>query len=164
MGLPLLVIAVFSVATLTLVWLSSPDMFVGWLMLIVPLGWSLIGVFALVAVVTRSPRLHQPRVVWRVCLGTCLVSIGAGLMGVSEQIRIALSRDALVDAGQRVLAGERPTRAALYGLKHTSVSGGCALMTTGGLFIDSFGWAYCPDGAPEAFEPVGGSLYKFAFD
>jgi hypothetical protein len=92
-------------------------------------------------------------------------SVGIGVTGVPENARIALSRSALVDAGERVLAGQHPSRAGLYGFTRTEVSGDCALLQVGTVMIDSFGFAYCPTPTSARFEDdLGGGLYRYSFD
>lgn len=95
-----------------------------------------------------------------------LWSAGIRLAGLPEHVRIWLSRDGLISAGERVLAGETPPRAGLYGFRQTSIDRGCAMMETGIFFLDSLGFAYCPVGAPAASERhhLGGGLYKYAHD
>ena len=153
----------------TLVWASGTDMSIGWLLLVVPAGWGLLALHRAVTLV-RAAREGRPRQLQPWAVGTlgCVVALvgtaGICAAGWPEDVRIRVSRSALVDAGERVLAGEHPTRAGLYGLSGTTVSGDCALLETGAFMIDSFGIAYCPAGAPSRYEPLGGPLYEYAFD
>ena len=64
----------------------------------------------------------------------------------------------------RVLAGEHPSRAGLYGLGETTVVGDWAIPATGTFVMDSFGFAYRPTQAAPAFEHVNGGLYKYGYD
>lgn len=156
---------------ITLVWLSGTDMFIGWLLLIVPLGWGLLGAYGVLSFVRaardRGDRwLERQAIGWTSCLVVSTVTLQLGWVGASENVRIWISADALASAGERVLAGEHPTRAALYGFDQTRVMDGCALMTTARLAIDESGWAYCPQGQPSSqpFNHVRGSLYSYSFD
>lgn len=153
----------------TMVWSSGEDMFFGLLLIVVLGGWGLLALYGIVSFV-QAARERAPSWFRRWSLGSlgCLVafvgSAGVGAAGVPEDVRIRVSRGALVDAGERVLAGEHPTRAGLYGLGHTSVSGDCALLETGSFMISSFGFAYCPNGTAAGHEHLGGGLYKYFFD
>jgi hypothetical protein len=93
-----------------------------------------------------------------------LGSVGVGVAGAPEHVRIWLSRDALIDAGERVLAGEHPSRAGLYGFGQTSILDDCAVLETSTFMISSIGFAYCPTREPAAFEHLGGALYKYVYD
>ena len=154
----------------TLVWLSGADMFFGSLLLLVLFGWGALGLlggasFARAARVRREGWLHDWALVWVGCLAALVGSVAIGVTGVPENVRIALSRGALVDAGERVLWGEHPSRAGLYGFTRTEVSGGCALLQIGTVMIDSFGFAYCPTASSARFEDdLGGGLYRYLFD
>ncbi len=153
----------------TMVWLSGADMLIGWMLIVVLGGWSLVAIHASVSFVrlapTRPPHwFREWAVVSLGCLAAFTASMGVGFAGVPEDVRIGLSRDALIDAGKKVLAGEHPARAGLYGFRDTRVSSACAMLETGGFAIDSFGFAYCPTRAPAGFEHVGGPLYKYTYD
>jgi len=155
----------------TLVWLSGLDMLVGLMLLFVPLGWGLLlayGVLSFVRAVRlrRDRWLEQQAVGWAACLLACTVALQLGVLGVPEEVRFRISADALAAAGERVLAGEHPTRAALYTFERTRVEDGCALLTSGLFFISEYGWAYCPDRrlASPAFQHVDGALYTYDFD
>ena len=154
----------------TLVWLSGPDMFFGSMLLLVLVGWGalgLLGVTAFVRAARSRPEgwLHDWAPAWVGCAAALVASVALGVTGAPEGARIALSRSALIDAGEKVLAGEHPCRAGLYGLGRTQVSGGCALLQIGTAFIDSLGFAYCPTGSSGRFDDdLGGGLYTFSFD
>ena len=50
-------------------------------------------------------------------------------------------------------------------VSHTEVSEGCALLETGTIFVDSFGFAYCPHAVHGGLEKdLGGGLYTSSFD
>jgi hypothetical protein len=156
----------------TLVWLSGEDMLLGWMLLLVVVGWGLLAGFGIVssvkAVRRGTDRLARQRLVlgWIGCSLALFGSLGLGVAGVSADVRFRLSRHALVDAGERVLAGEHPTRAGLFALGRTSVMGECAMLRTGTFAVGEFGWAYCPTGrpVPPGWEHVEGKLYKYEFD
>jgi len=153
----------------TWVWSSGDDMFIGLLLVVVVGGWGLLALERLVGLV-RAVRAPTPGWLrsWAVGSVGCLVAlvgaVGVCATGAPEDVRIRLSRHALVDAGERVLAGEHPERAGLYGLGDTRIVGDCALLETGTFMISSFGFAYCPAGAPARYQPVGGPLYEYTFD
>ena len=165
----MLAVSVGFLVLATMVWSSGEDMFIGWMLLVVTGGWGLLAVYGIVSFV-RAARvrpahwLRQWALVWLGCLVAFLGSVGIGVAGAPEHVRIWLSRDALVDAGEQVLAGQHPRRAGLYGLGETSILGDCAMLETGTFVISSFGFAYCPTGEPTAFEHVGGALYKYVYD
>ncbi len=73
-------------------------------------------------------------------------SVAVGATCGPEGVRLGLSRAVLVAAGEKVLAGEQPRRAGLYGFRNSFASGGCAFLEAGTFGIESFGFAYCPDG------------------
>jgi hypothetical protein len=153
----------------TLVWMSGEDMLIGLMLLLVAGGWSLVAVYGIASFVraarSRSSHwLQQWAIVWLGCLAAFLGSFGLGVAGAPEGVRISLSRDSLIDAGERVLVGEHPTRAGLYGFSETSIVEDCAMLETGSVAIDSFGFAYCPTGARPGDEHLGGALYKYSHD
>lgn len=153
----------------TLVWSSGEDMFFGSMLLVVAAGWGLVGLYGIVSFVRAAQSrtrhwLRSVAVTWIGCVAAFLGSVGIGLAGVPEDVRIWLSRDALIDAGRQVLAGEHPTRAGLYGFGDTSIVDDCAMLETSTFAISSSGFAYCPTHEPTAFEHVGGSLYRYTFD
>ena len=153
----------------TLVWSSGEDMLFGLLLVVVMGGWGLVALERSVSLVRavrdrRSGRLRSWAVGSLACLVALVGAAGLSAAGVPEDVRIRVSRRALVDAGERVLAGEHPARAGLYGLSDTTVSGDCALLETGTFMISSFGFAYCPTGGRAGFEPVGGALYEYSYD
>ena len=97
-----------------------------------------------------------------------ITSLILGAFGVPGKIRLAVSAPALAQAGKRVLEGEEPKTARLYGFRETREQHGCAILTTQAIFIDEYGWAYCPQGPPpayskETFLPVGRDLYRYTF-
>ena len=152
----------------TLIWSSGGDMFIGLLMLLVLGGWGALGLWGFASFVraARTRPIHWLRdwaTVWLGCAVALLGSVAIGVTGAPEAVRIDLSRKALVDAGNSVLAGEHPDRAGLYGFSETRVSGDCALLETGTFAIDSFGFAYCPKGNPGGFEDLGGGLFKYYY-
>jgi hypothetical protein len=153
----------------TMVWMSGSDMFFGSMLFLVVAGWGLLAVYGLISF-ARAARhraghwLQEWALVWLGCAVVFVGSLGVGVAGVPEDVRIRLSRDALIDAGQRVLAGEHPSRAGLYGFGRTTVVGECAMLEIGTIAVDSFGFAYCPAAAPPAFEHVNGALYRYAYD
>jgi len=148
----------------TMVWSSGEDMFFGSLFLLVLGGWGLLGLVG-VAWFIRSAWAHAEgwlrewALVWLGCATAFLGSVAVAVTGAPESARIELSRSALVDAGERVLAGEHPGRAGLYGLSSTEIRNGCAMLGTGAA-ISSSGFAYCPAGSPSGFRDLGGGLYK----
>jgi len=140
-------------------------------MIIVLLGWGLLGAYGILSFVRaardRDERwLERQAIGWASCLLALTVTLQLGFLGAPENVRIWISADALADAGERVLTGEHPTRAALYGFDETRVEDGCALLTTSRFFISESGWAYCPNGDPRSgrFEHVQGALYTYFFD
>lgn len=153
----------------TLVWMSGEDMLIGLMLLVVTGGWGLLAVYGIASFVraARSRTSHwlqQWAIVWLGCVAALLGSFGLGIAGAPEGVRISLSRDSLIEAGERVLAGEHPTRAGLYGFSETSIVGDCAMLETGTFAIDSYGFAYCPTGERPGYEHLGGALYKYAYD
>lgn len=153
----------------TFVWSSGQDMFVGLLLLVVPVGWGLLALERVVSLLRAvRNRARGGLRSWAVgslgCLVVLVGSVGICAAGVPEDVRVRLSRAALVDAGERVLAGEHPERAGLYGLSDTTVADDCALLETGTFAVSSFGIAYCPAGAPPGYHPVGGPLYEYSYD
>ncbi len=159
----LLALSVGVLVLATMVWLSGDDMFFGSMLLVVTAGWGLLAVYGVVSFVRAARRrtghwLREWAFVSLACLVAFVGSVGVGVAGLPEDVRIWLSRDALVDAGQRVLAGHHPSRAGLYGLGQTTVVGDCAMLETGSFAMDSFGFAYCPTHVPSAFELVDGAL------
>jgi hypothetical protein len=166
---PVVALSVGVLVVTTLVWSSGEDMSIGWLLLVVPAGWGLLALHRAVTLV-RAAREGVPRRLRPWAVGTlgCMVALvgtaGICAAGWPEDVRVRVSRGALVDAGERVLAGEHPIRAGLYGFSGTTVSGDCALLETGAFMIDSFGIAYCPAGAPSWYEPLGGALYEYSYD
>ncbi|MGI8685592.1 MAG: hypothetical protein ACR2MO_10985 [Acidimicrobiales bacterium] len=153
----------------TLVWLSGSDMFFGYLLLVVPLGWVVVAAYLIIATVVDWRRGDSARpglIASAAGVLALIAAVGVGFSGVAESVRIAASRDALTSAGQAVLAGGHPARAGLYGFEATSISEGCAILTSGTVFIGEFGWAYCPAGTPASsrFEYVGGALYTYTVD
>lgn len=163
--------SVFLMSLATLVWLSGEDMLLGLMLVIVVLGWGLLFVYGVISSV-RAARQREDRWASQQLLGwlggvlALTVLLVLGFAGAPEKVRFRLSRDALVDAGERVLAGEHPTRAALYGFELTTIVEGCAMLRTGTAFIAEFGWAYCPTGRPAlpGFEHVEGALYTYDWD
>jgi hypothetical protein len=164
-----LVVSVVFLVVATMVWLSGFDMFLGSMLLVVVGGWALVAVCGIVTF-ARAARGGSERwfqrwtVVWLGCLVALVGSVGIGLAGVPDEARVRLSRGALRNAGERVLAGEEPSRAGLYGFRRTSIEGGCAMMETAIVAIDVVGFAYCPSGGPAAFEDLGGGLYQYHLD
>ena len=163
-------VAVGFLVAATLVWSSGEDMFFGLLLVIVLGGWGLVAVHGVASLVVAG---HERAPQWfrRWAIGSIgglvafVGSLGIGAAGVPEDVRIRLSRDDLTNAGERVLAGEHPTRAGLYGLSETRVTDDrCALLETGNFAVSSFGFAYCPDGRRPGSEHLGGGLYKYSYD
>ena len=110
----MLAAAVSFLVIATLVWMSGEDMLIGLMLLVVIGGWSLLAVYGIASFVraarSRSSRwLQQWAVAWLGCTTAFLGSFGLGIAGAPEGVRISLSRDSLIDAGERVLAGEHLT-------------------------------------------------------
>lgn len=153
----------------TEVWLSGPDMFFGWILVVVVSGWSLVALVLMtgVAIIWRRSgvrSLGSQMVACAACLLACVLSVGVGLFGVPEYVRMKLSRGALIEAGEAVLSGKNPARAGLYGFVATSVTEGCAILSTGSWALAEFGWGYCPDGTPpsQEFEHADGPLFTYS--
>lgn len=164
-----LAVSVAFLVVATMVWLSGFDMFIGSMLFVVAGGWGLLAAYGIVSFARAaqggSERWFQRwTVVWLGCLVALVGSVGIGLAGMPEEARVWLSRGALTNAGERVLAGEQPTRAGLYGFRGTSIEGGCAIMDTAIIAIDVVGFAYCPTRAPAAFGDLGGGLYQYYLD
>ncbi|MGH9225800.1 MAG: hypothetical protein ACRD2W_18900 [Acidimicrobiales bacterium] len=153
----------------TLVWSSGEDMFFGSLLLVVLGGWAALGALGVAAFVSAA-RSRAPNglcgwaIVWLGCHAALVGSVAVAVAGVPETVRIGLSRPGLIDAGETVLAGGHVNRAGLYGFSRTSVANGCALLETGTSFIDSFGFAYCPNGTPAGFDDLGHGLSHYHDD
>ena len=153
-------------AIATLVWSSGGDMLIGLVLVLVLAGWSVLGLYGITSFVraarTRLPHwLRDWASVWLGCLAALVASVGIAATGVPEDLRIAVSRGALIDAGEKVLAGDHPSRAGLYGFSETRLADGCAMLETGTFAIDSFGFAYCPTQSPTGFDALGGGLFKY---
>lgn len=153
----------------TLIWSSGSDMLLGGVLLFVLGGWATLGLWALAwfgrAARTRRPHwLRDWASVWLGCMAALVGSVAVGASGAPEAVRLGLSRGALIEAGERVLSGEHPSRGGLYSFSDTRVINGCAMLETGRFAVDSFGFAYCPMGDPGGFEHLGGSLYRYAHD
>ena len=152
----------------TLIWTSGADMLFGSMLILVVVGTIAFGLWCVASfVVAVRPRTHDWFHLWGTtwigCIAVLVGCAGLGFVGVAEDVRIELSRSALIEAGENVLAGEHPDRAGLYGFQETIVSGDSALLETGTFAIDSFGIAYCPKGGRPGFTDLGGGLYAYSF-
>ncbi len=87
------------------VWVSGPDMFIGWMMPVAFLGW----------IVAIAVCFARAAVAWAAPVALCC-SLSLRFVGAPGRVPLALSAHALVGAGEQVLDGEHPLERVSTGL------------------------------------------------